>query len=38
MISERALNDNQAVSLAEALAVANEAAQQAGIYHRPVRL
>lgn len=38
MISERALNDDKAISLAEALAVANEAAQKAGINDRPVRL
>lgn len=38
MISERALNDDKAVSLVEALAVANEAAHAAGVYLRPIRL
>jgi hypothetical protein len=38
MISERALNDERAISLAEAMATANEAAQNAGVFQRPVRL
>lgn len=37
-VSEKVLNDSQAVSLAEALATANEAARQAGVFHRAVRL
>ncbi len=38
MISEKVLKDSQAVSVAEAVAVANEVAREAGIYDRPVQL
>jgi hypothetical protein len=38
MISEKVLQDTQAISVAEALAMANEAAKAAGVYNRPVRL
>jgi hypothetical protein len=38
MISQKALNDEQAVSIAEAIATANEIAKTADVFHRPVRL
>lgn len=38
MVSQKVLNDGQAVSVAEALASANEVAHAEGVYEREVRI